>query len=100
MVLFVDQSARNEGGFRGKRFYTGDWNTNGSESENGRSTRAGVWDKILGFRQSKVLRGTSAIEYSHWSDEFRLDAVSLGVWGLIAPPDAHGVAESVRVLQQ
>jgi hypothetical protein len=89
--------AKNGGGLKGKRFYpqssqgqpktSGDWNVSGSESENGRSTRAGVWDKVLGFRQSKVLRGTSAIEYSHWSDEFHLDAVSLGVWSLIAPAD-------------
>ncbi len=69
-------NAKNAAGLQGKIFYpeannssqgtpcinNGDWSTKGSGSEGVFRTRAGTWDKILGFKQSKILGETSDIE--------------------------------------
>ncbi len=66
----------------------GGWSS-GSDSNGGGNglKSAGIdWNNVLGFEPSKVLKGGSALEYDHWANEFKFDAVGLGVWDMIAPP--------------
>jgi hypothetical protein len=72
----------------------GGWISPGGQGS--RSTKPD-WSKALGFKPDLVLIGTSPIEYSHWQKEFRLDALALGVWDMIASPDVTTQTLSIAI---